>query len=243
MLIIQAALNGNRTLHEHPALPIFPEQLALAAGGAIAAGANAIHLHVRDQAGRESLAPSDVAQTLQAVRRACAGAPVGVSTAIWIEPDLSRRLALITRWDVRPDFASVNLHEDGALDVALALLDRGVAIEAGLSSAAAAELLAASGLAGRCLRVLIEPAEQELGAARAEVAAIEHVLDRAGVRAARLLHGENTNAWPLLRDAIARGYHTRIGLEDVLTLPDGAPAPDNAALVAAALGVLRERVV
>ena len=31
-----------------------------------------------------------------------------------------------------------------------------------------------------------------------------------------------------------RGLDTRIGLEDVLVLPDGSPATDNAALVAAA---------
>ncbi|MGN6634958.1 MAG: 3-keto-5-aminohexanoate cleavage protein [Oryzihumus sp.] len=31
-----------------------------------------------------------------------------------------------------------------------------------------------------------------------------------------------------------RGLDTRVGLEDTLRLPDGTPAPDNAALVAAA---------
>ena len=35
----------------------------------------------------------------------------------------------------------------------------------------------------------------------------------------------------MLDAAVARGRDIRIGLEDVLTLPDGRPAPDNAALV------------
>jgi uncharacterized protein (DUF849 family) len=34
-----------------------------------------------------------------------------------------------------------------------------------------------------------------------------------------------------VQDAIERGYNTRVGLEDMLHLPDGTPAPHNAALV------------
>ncbi|WP_346540125.1 3-keto-5-aminohexanoate cleavage protein [Micromonospora sp. DPT] len=49
-----------------------------------------------------------------------------------------------------------------------------------------------------------------------------------------LLHGEGAAAWPVLAEAVRRGLDTRIGLEDTLGLPDGAPASDNAALVAAA---------
>jgi uncharacterized protein (DUF849 family) len=43
----------------------------------------------------------------------------------------------------------------------------------------------------------------------------------------------------VLDAAVPRGRDIRIGLEDVLTLPDGRAAPDNAALVAEA--VLRYR--
>jgi uncharacterized protein (DUF849 family) len=53
-----------------------------------------------------------------------------------------------------------------------------------------------------------------------------------------LLHGEGTAAWPVLREAGRRGLDTRIGLEDTLVLPDGSPAPDNAALVTTALALL-----
>ena len=52
--------------------------------------------------------------------------------------------------------------------------------------------------------------------------------------APRLQHGEDDNAWSALEDAVRRGVDTRIGLEDVLVLPDGSWAHDNAALVAAA---------
>src|SRR5258705_300448 len=60
------------------------------------------------------------------------------------------------------------------------------------------------------------------------------VLDRAAIKAPRLLHSSNAAAWGVIDAAARRGYDTRAGLEDVLTLPDGAIAPDNAAIVAEA---------
>ena len=54
-----------------------------------------------------------------------------------------------------------------------------------------------------------------------------------------LLHGEDTGAWPVLTVAARLGLDTRIGLEDVLTLPDGTVPPGNADLVRAALDVIR----
>ena len=41
--------------------------------------------------------------------------------------------------------------------------------------------------------------------------------------------------WAVLDAAVPRGREIRIGLEDVLTLPDGRRAPDNAALVVEAV--------
>jgi uncharacterized protein (DUF849 family) len=41
--------------------------------------------------------------------------------------------------------------------------------------------------------------------------------------------------------AASRLFDVRIGLEDVLNLPDGSPAPDNAALVAAAREIVESR--
>jgi uncharacterized protein (DUF849 family) len=60
----------------------------------------------------------------------------------------------------------------------------------------------------------------------------------AGSPAPVLLHGLNESCWPLLEHAGTRGVQTRIGMEDTLLLPDGTTAPDNAALVAAAVQLL-----
>jgi hypothetical protein len=54
-----------------------------------------------------------------------------------------------------------------------------------------------------------------------------------------LLHGEGRSAWPAFEDAVRRGLDVRIGLEDVLVHPDGAPAADNAARIIAARSIIR----
>jgi uncharacterized protein (DUF849 family) len=74
--------------------------------------------------------------------------------------------------------------------------------------------------------------------AAAEADAILARLDTAGVRVPLLLHGEGESCWPLVAYAGELGLATRIGLEDTLVTPDGSPAPDNAALVRAALALL-----
>jgi uncharacterized protein (DUF849 family) len=237
MVLIKAAINGARARTEHPAIPITAEQQAWEAAAAVAAGAGAVHVHVRGVDGRESLAPEDVANALEAIHAASPGTPVGVSTGAWIVPDVGRRLALIGAWDVLPNFASVNIHEEGALQLIRRLLDKGVCVEAGIWTPRAAKTLLDSGLADECLRILIEPAE-EPGDAKANLTEIEAVLAR--VSRPRLLHGLGASAWELVKLAAERAYDTRTGFEDILTLPDGTPAKSNAALVAAARRIVAQ---
>ena len=230
---LQAAINGARRSSEHPAVPLQPDRLAADAQACVAAGAGAVHFHVRAPDGRESLAAADLSRAVSAVRAGCRSTPIGLSTGAWIEPDPDRRLALIRRWQLLPDFASVNFHEPGAADIAEELLELGVGVEAGLNGPASAEALARSGLEDRCLRVLLEPEEQERSAALETVAAIERILGQPA-RTPRLLHGTDATAWPLLQEAARRGAETRIGLEDTLRLPDGTVARDNLELIRAA---------
>ena len=233
---LEAALNGTRSRSDHPALPRSPAELAQATREAIQAGAEAVHFHVRGVDGRESLAGLDVAKAVSEVGKL--GVPFGISTGAWIMPDPDQRHATIAGWTAVPDFASINFDEPGAIPLAALLLERGVAIEAGVANVLATDRLIASGLADRCLRVMFEPREAVVRDALAVVALIEKALDAAGVRCPRLLHGVNETAWPLLDEAGRRGYATRIGLEDTLTLPDGTAASGNAELVR----VARERL-
>ena len=147
------------------------------------------------------------------------------------QPETGCRFALIKQWKVLPDFAGVNFHEPGAEQTWRLLLEKGVQLEAGIWNSEAAHLFRRSGLADQCLRILIEPA-QEPGDAKRRVQEIETVLQ--DVAGSRLLHGFGASAWEFVALAGKRGYDTRIGFEDTLTLPDGALAKDNGELVAAA---------
>ena len=221
-MLVKACLNGARSPDEHPALPVTPAERAAEASAAVAAG---------------------VAAAVEAVRAACPDVPLGVSTGLWITGgDPERRLAEIAGWagPGRPDFASVNLSEEGAGEVAAALRAAGVGVEAGTWSEENAELVAAGALGGDLVRVLIEPQEDDFGAAVARAAAIERALSDRGVAGPRLHHGYGAATWAVLAAAVERGRDIRVGLEDTLELPDASTASGNGELVAAAVRLVRE---
>lgn len=234
-MLIKACLNGARERKEHPALPLTSEEIIHDAILVVAAGARALHIHPRNSEEKQSLADQDQAATLIAMRTHCPGIPVGVSTAFWIEEDERVRLQRVREWTVLPDFASVNFDEPGTLELCQILQERGIGVEAGLSSAAEVEVLLRFGLAQNCLRVLIEPAEEDLSAALATAEEIICALDKTHIQVPRLLHGFGVAAWPLFEAALRYGYDARIGLEDTLRLPDGRMAQGNAELVALAV--------
>lgn len=232
---VQACLNGGRTRAEHAAIPITPEDLAADARAVAAAGARAIHLHPRDAAGAETLEPDAVAAALDAVRAAAPALSVGIGTGAWIAPGGLARLERIARWGVLPDYASVNLKEPDAPETIARLERLGVGVEAGLWSAADARRFLAEIAPERCLRILIEVTLEAPDAARAEARAIRDLLGAAGVDRPILLHGEGGSVWACVAEAARWGVATRVGFEDGLTSPNGAVAPDNAALIRAAM--------
>jgi uncharacterized protein (DUF849 family) len=178
-------------------------------------------------------------RTILALRRACPGTLIGVSTGAWIENDDERTLAAIAGWSELPDYASVNLSEKAAPEIMQRLRQRGIGIEAGLASVADAERLVRLDHGNQVLRILIEISEQELDEALEACDGIVAVLDHAGVRRAILLHGADATVWPFVRRAAERNWSTRVGLEDGRQLPDGTTASGNAALTAAAVAIFR----
>src|SRR2546425_5910257 len=154
----------------------------------VRAGVRALHVHPRGPEGAETLEASACDEAVLAIRHACPGVPIGLSTAAWIEPDPERRLAMIGSWTEWPDFASVNFAEAGATDLCQVLQRLGVGIEAGVWTVADAEALLASGFARHVVRVLVEPQEADPLEAEATADRISIALDRADVRP-RLFHG------------------------------------------------------
>jgi uncharacterized protein (DUF849 family) len=235
--LLEVALNGSRSDGEHPGVPRTPSQLAEQARAAVDAGARVLHLHPYDGAGKETLAAEPCAAALRAVRAACPDVPVSLSTSAAIEPGPRRRLELIAGWTELPELVTANQGERGIRELCEHLIARGVGIEAGLLSLADAEAFVRSGLASRCVRVLVEPLDAEPEAAVAHAARIEEVIDRAGITLEQVHHGDGVASWAVNSRALARGHGIRTGLEDTPVLPDGRLAADNAALVRAALPI------
>ena len=233
--LLQAALNGDR---DHPAAPRTPDELAAEARAAVGAGASSLHLHPYDEHGRETLAAEPCAAALRAVRTACPGVPISLSTSAAIEPVLRRRYELVAAWTYLPDLVTANQGEEGILEVCELLVARGVGIEAGLLSVDDARAFVAAGISPRCVRAMVEPLDPDPLDAVAHAEAIEWVLSAGGVRLEQVHHGDGVASWAVNRRAVARGHGIRTGLEDTPVLPDGRVAAGNGELVAAAASLL-----
>jgi len=243
--MLKACLNGRRDRADHPAVPVTPAELASEAAAAVAAGAEAVHLHARGPAGAESVQAADVGAAVAAVRQACPGTPVGVSTGLWITGgDPAARQAAVAGWaglaaTQRPDFASVNVSEADWAELTRTLARAGIGIEAGVWSVADAQALAAEPGLPSLLRVMVEVS----GAPGSSAPGLGREIVRSVRESARggdplLLHGENEGCWPLVALAGELGLATRIGLEDTTTGPAGQPVSGNADLVRLALATL-----
>ena len=236
--MLQAALNGARTDDEHPAIPRTPQQLAAAGKASVAAGALVLHVHAFDGEGRESLEAGACDAALRALRAACPGIPLSLTTRAEIEPDTERRHALIAAWNELPELVTVNFEEEGVAGLCEQLIGRGVGIEAGLLAVADAEAFVESPVARRCLRVMIEPLDLDPEAAVADAEAMQRIVEGAGIDLEQVHHGDGIACWAVNARGARLGHGIRTGLEDCTVLPDGRLAPDNAALVAAAAELL-----
>src|ERR671914_638973 len=213
--MLQACLNGRRPRGDHPAVPLTPEELAADAGRAIAAGAAELHVHPRAPGGADTTEPGAAGATVRAIRAACPGVPLGLTTGLWTtDGDAELRHAQVEAWEDLPDYVSVNLAEPGVWNLA----DAHLLLERGLVP----------------LRVLVETSDGGAEDPVAAAAEIDELLVAGGVSAPQLHHGAGSDAWEVLDAALARGRDVRIGLEDTILMPDGRTARDNAELVAEA---------
>lgn len=232
--VLEAALNGSRSRAEHPAVPRTPAELAAEARAAVDEGAVVLHLHPYSAAGIETLEADACAAAIRAVREACPGVPVSLSTSVGIEPDPRRRLELVASWTELPDLVTANQEEAGIVELCEHLIARGVGIEAGLSSAPEAEAFVGAGIADRCVRALVEPLEASADEALANAAAIEDVLLGAVESLEQVHHGDGLASWAVNERGLSRGHGMRTGIEDTTVMPDGRRADGNGDLVRAA---------
>ncbi len=224
---MKACLNGGRTRAEHPAVPLTPSELAADAIAVRDAGAFAVHVHPRDAGGAQTIEARASNAAVAAIRAAAPGLPVGLSTSEAIDPDPFARAAALMSWGQRPDFVSVNLSELGWGGIVRAALRAGIAVEAGLATPADAEEFARSPFTHQVIRALVEVDDGV-----EEAHAIAQLIPD-GVP--QLWHGYGERTWEVISAGAAAGVDVRVGLEDVLVLPNGRDAENNAELVAAAV--------
>ncbi|MBA4176420.1 MAG: 3-keto-5-aminohexanoate cleavage protein [Leptothrix sp. (in: Bacteria)] len=107
--ILTCALTGVLTDPQQHPVPVTPAQMAAEARDAFNAGASVMHVHLRAQAPDRGHLPSwepDVAAAVcSAIRSACPGVIINLSTGV-IGPDISGPVACLRR--VRPEAAACN---------------------------------------------------------------------------------------------------------------------------------------
>ena len=249
--LIMVAPNGaRRTKADHPALPMTPPELAMAAAACLEAGAAAIHLHVRDRDGGHTLDADAYRSALAAVHEAVGDRMVCQVTTEAVgrySPD--EQMAMVR--DLRPEAVSLAVRE--------LVPDAGHEAEAAKFFAwLVAERIHPQYIVYEAADVDRFNALRRRGVIPGGPAFLLFVLGRytAGQQSAPrdllpfLGAADPMDRWAMCAfgrregvcalTAAALGGHSRVGFENNLTLSTGETAPDNAASVAEAVAAARQ---
>lgn len=230
-MLIKIAINGARPKEENKHIPQSLSEIENEVRLLYENGNKIFHIHCYDENGNESLRPKDVNKLVCMIKNISPEILIGISSGDWIEPDLDRRKNYIKEWKNVPDFISVNMIEDNAIEISKLLISKGVKIEAGLNEKKAAKIFVESDLVKDCFRILIEPEPENIDSAIETIDEIEEVLNNYNIEIPRLLHGFNVVSWEILKEAKKRGYDSRIGMEDTIYLENGEKVKSNLELI------------
>ncbi|MDP7115013.1 MAG: 3-keto-5-aminohexanoate cleavage protein, partial [Myxococcota bacterium] len=260
------ALTGVLTDPNRFPVPVTPEQMAASAKEAFDAGATIMHTHVRNQQPGMGYLPSwdpdDSEAVCAAIREACPGVVINLSTGV-MGDDIEGPLACLDR--VRPEMAALNAGTLNYLKVTrggtwawppLVFANPVEKVEA------FARFMAERGILGECecfdtgiLRSvdlfrqvgLLEPpidVSLIMGVASgmpAKPSWLPLLIDELPAGATWQVIGIGRGeVWDLHRRAAELGGNLRTGLEDTFYLPDGSKAPSNGALIEQLVTVARE---
>ena len=242
-VLLEAALNGGRSPADHPAIPVSPAQLS-AASRRGSPGRRRCRALSRSGMAMGGRAWPPRTWPAQSPKCASTGVPFGVSTGAWIISDPARRLALSKSGRCFQTSCPSIFTKRGRRSLPPYFLGR-MWPRGRHGQPVGAERLVQSGLRKPMPPDHVRaPGAGNLPRRWRPSPRLRRFSTTAASRRPRLLHGVDATAWPLVDVARARGYGTRIGLEDTLTLPDGAIAPGNGesgASRAASLGSPRAR--
>lgn len=240
---VMVAPNGaRRGKADHPALPVTIAETVEAAVSCHAAGAGAIHAHLRDKEGRHWLDAGAYGELIAEIARAAPGLPVQITTEAAGRYDAAAQRGLLAR--VAPEGVSIALSEmlsDGDKAAARAsyhrLAEAGVAVQHILYEPAHVALLAAEIDAGTippgALTVLYVLGRYTAGqqSDRGMIAPFLSTAKEAGLAPDWAVCAFGQAETACLAEAFAAGGKARVGFENNLHMADGSLAPDNAARV------------
>ena len=236
---IMVAPNGvKRTKSDHPQLPVsIPETVAVTKA-CVDEGADALHLHVRDENGGHSLDVGLYREALSELDRVLPGLPVQITTEAGGIYDVEAQLGVIE--DLRPAWASLSLRE-AARDAGLArrlydmATDQGTELQHIIFDEADAALLAdwqANGVIGQDASVLLVLGRYTRDM-NSDPAALEPLLAALPPVGKWMLCAFGANEHACLQRAAGLGGDVRIGFENSFVQASGEPWPDMMASVRA----------
>lgn len=243
-LIVMVAPNGaRRTRRDHPTIPLTADEIGREAARCRDVGAAMIHLHVRDADGGHVLDADAYAQAIAAVKRE-AGADMLIQITTEAIGIYAPGAQMAVVGDVAPEAFSLALREilpNEALEVPVAHFLAGEAARETLiqyilydvGDLARFEGLVARGVVPtRNASVLYVLGRYTPGQVSAPADLLPFLATAShGLPWAVCAFGRREAACAVA--AAALDGHARVGFENNTALPDGSPAPDNAALVSA----------
>ncbi|MBT70509.1 MAG: class III aminotransferase [Gammaproteobacteria bacterium] len=240
--MIAVAPNGARkTKHDHPALPLTPQELADTAASCREAGACMIHLHVRNKQGKHSLDPDLYLQAIGAVRES-----VGQDMIIQITTEA------VGVYQPREQIASVRKVKPEAVSLAIRELcptEKDEPMAAQFFEWLYRERIVPQYILYDLQDIHRFSEMQQRGMIPGNIHTIMLVLGRYSENQESIPEdldplldaiGSNDIWWlcafgktesQCMSRAASRGGHCRVGFENNLSLTDGSMAPNNANLV------------
>jgi uncharacterized protein (DUF849 family) len=265
-VVVTCALTGVLTNPAQHPVPVTPEEMAAEARRAFEAGATVMHCHFRDQRpGMGFLptwSPDVVAEICDAIRSACPGVILNLSTGV-VGPDISGPAACLRR--VVPEMAALNAGSlnylktkangewawppmlfDNPVEKVKAFLDvmlpLGIVPECECFDTGIVRSVAMfekNGLLPAPVHVSLVMGVASGMPARADWLPL--LLDELnpGTAWQTILIGRE-EVWPVHRRAAELGGHLRTGVEDTFYLPSGEKTAGNGPLIEALVRVARE---
>jgi len=239
--ILVAPNGARRHQADHPEVPISIEATIQTAKASHAAGAQGLHLHIRDEMGAHSLDPGRYREALTELRRQIPGMDLQITTEAAGRFLVADQLTCLR--EVRPEWASISVREvsrrPDLLDQIYGLCDaQGTRVQHILYDAEDARLLSEWQIRG-----IVRPDQTEqllvLGRYNAGMNSSPDMLDGfPGPPGRWLVCALGSMEHSCLHEAARRGGDVRVGFENSLTDGDGNRWTDNAASVAALVAAI-----